>query len=467
MKKVIFLLLDGARKDSLENHINNGLMPNLKGVIDNGGTLTTAVTVFPSTTGPAYLPFLMGLFPGNCNMPGIRWFDKLKFSRNMSSFYSHRSYVGIEGLFFNKDIKKSQLTIFNIINKSRSIFNEITKGLLVKYDLTNISKIFHKFKSHFYGSHHIDNIASDKLLNSLESDAEFFFCCFLGVDSNSHISGCDSSTVVDSYVNFDNKLGLVIEKLRDTKQLEETLLIITSDHGHSNTHTHLDLVEFLEKHGYKVFSYPLIHKKYLTDIDAAVMVSGNSMSHIYLRKDKNWAEKYTFPSSEKLIDELLKLDAVDIVMTKNEKNQIVIKSTRGVAILENKDSGLEYTPLLNDPFGYKDIRDFLTFEDSLDKTFDTQYPDALVQIFQIFNSPRCGDIVISAETGFDLRNKFEFPEHKSSHGSLKSDHMHVPLIVNKRIANNRIRTVDLFPTIIDFLGFNCPNKVDGKKLDIN
>ncbi len=45
--------------------------------------------------------------------------------------------------------------------------------------------------------------------------------------------------------------------------------------------------------------------------------------------------------------------------------------------------------------------------------------------------------------------------------------MHVPLIVNKQILNNRIRTVDLFPTIVDFLGFNCPNKVDGKKLDIN
>ena len=289
----------------------------------------------------------------------------------------------------------------------------------------------------------------------------------MGVDTNSHISGCDSKKVLDSYINFDQKLGLVIEKLKELNQLDETLLIITSDHGHSNTHSHLDLVEFLKKNDYKVFSYPLIHMKYLSDINAAVMVSGNSMSHIYLRKDLDWNEKYTFPASEVLIDKLLKLNAVDIVMTKNEKNQILIKSKRGDAILENKESGLQYTPLKNDPFGYEGIKDFLTFDECLDKTFNTSYPDALVQIFQIFNSSRCGDIVISAKTGFDLRDKFEFPKHKSSHGSLKSDHMHVPLIVNKKIKDNNIRTVDLFPTIIDYLGFNYEKKLDGTKLDIN
>ena len=47
MKKVIFLLLDGARNDVLESLINNGSMPNLKSIIDDGGSFSTAVTVFP------------------------------------------------------------------------------------------------------------------------------------------------------------------------------------------------------------------------------------------------------------------------------------------------------------------------------------------------------------------------------------------------------------------------------------
>ena len=467
MKKVIFLLLDGARRDSLERHLVNGLMPNTKNLIDEGGSLSSAISVFPSTTGPAYLPFITGLFPGNANMPGIRWFDKVEFSRNRNSLSSHRSYVGVEGLLFNRDLKKSQATIFEIVKDSRSMFNEITRGLPNSSDLTRVSKIYHKMKSHFSGSQVIDNVASDKMLQSINSDAQFVFCCFLGVDSNSHISGCDSQPVIDSYANFDYQLGLIIKKLKDLNQFNDTLLIVTSDHGHSNTHSHLDLVGLLSDSGYKVFSYPLVHKKYLNDLDASVMVSGNSMSHIYLRKDKDWSKSFTFKDSENLIEKLLTYEAIDIVMTRNEKSQIVVNSKKGIALLEDKETGVLYTPLLNDPFGYEGIKDFLSYEEVLEQTFDTSYPDALTQIVQIFKSTRCGDIVVSAQTGFDLRSNFEFPEHKSSHGSLKSDHMNVPLISNKRVVESKIRTVDLFPTMLDFLDLECPNKIDGIKLEVN
>ena len=467
MKKVIFLLLDGARKDSMEKYITDGLMPNTKSLINQGGSFTSAISVFPSTTGPAYLPFVTGLFPGHGNIPGIRWFDKVDFSRNSNSLSSHRSYVGVEGLLFNRDLKKSQATIFEIVKNSRSIFNELTRGLPNRFDLTRVSKIYHKMKSHFSGSQVIDNVASDKLLQSIDSGAQFVFCCFLGVDSNSHISGCDSQPVSDSFTNFDRQLGLIVKKLKDLNQFDDTLLIVTSDHGHSNTHSHLDLVGLLSENGYKVFSYPLIYKKYLKDIDASVMVSGNSMSHIYIRKDKDWSKNFTFKDSENLMEKLLTYEAIDIVMTRNEKNQIVVMSKNGIALLEDKETGVFYTPLLNDPFEYEGIKDFLSYEEILEQTFDTSYPDALTQIVQIFKSVRSGDIIVSAQTGFDLRSNFEFPEHKSSHGSLKSDHMTVPLIFNKKVKESKIRTVDLFPTILDFLDLECPNKIDGRKLDVN
>ena len=154
-------------------------------------------------------------------------------------------------------------------------------------------------------------------------------------------------------------------------------------------------------------------------------------------------------------------------MTRNEKNQIVVMSKNGIALLEDKETGVFYTPLLNDPFRYEGIKDFLSYEEILEQTFDTSYPDALTQIVQIFKSVRSGDIILSAQTGFDLRSNFEFPEHKSSHGSLKSDHMTVPLIFNKKVKESKIRTVDLFPTILDFLDLECPTKIDGHKLDIN
>ena len=108
MRKVIFVLLDGSRVDSINKYLEEGHLPNLKSVIENEGSIQNAVSVFPSTTGPAYIPFLMGLYPGNANLPGIRWFDKYKFAQNKSHYNSHRSYVGIESVFLNSDIKKSK-----------------------------------------------------------------------------------------------------------------------------------------------------------------------------------------------------------------------------------------------------------------------------------------------------------------------------------------------------------------------
>ena len=138
-----------------------------------------------------------------------------------------------------------------------------------------------------------------------------------------------------------------------------------------------------------------------------------------------------------------------------------------MAMLENKESGLQYTPLVNDPFDYKDLKGLLTYQEILEKTFDSDYPDALTQIHQLFNSNRCGDLVISSNEGFDLRDNFELPVHKSSHGSLKKEHILVPLIMNKKVTEEIIRTVDLYPTILKFLNYKSSTKIDGKELDIN
>ena len=101
MKKVIFLLLDGARFDILDELLGSNSLPNLSSIIKSG-SYSKAVSVFPSTTGPAYIPFLMGQYPGSVNLPGIRWLDKVNFSKNPFSTNANRSYVGYENKFFKE-----------------------------------------------------------------------------------------------------------------------------------------------------------------------------------------------------------------------------------------------------------------------------------------------------------------------------------------------------------------------------
>ena len=79
--RAVLVLIDGARCDVLRELLGRGDLPNLsRWVIERGG-LTTGTTVFPSTTGVAYIPFLFGRYPGSVGIPGIRWLDRAGAAR--------------------------------------------------------------------------------------------------------------------------------------------------------------------------------------------------------------------------------------------------------------------------------------------------------------------------------------------------------------------------------------------------
>jgi len=119
----------------------------------------------------------------------------------------------------------------------------------------------------------------------------------------------------------------------------------------------------------------------------------------------------------------------------------------------------------SDPFGYNLGENVtLTTEEFLSKTINTDYPDAPYQLLHIFTSPRCGDVILSATPGYDLRDKYEDPEHKGSHGSLHREHMLVPVLCNTKLADREMRTVDVFPTYLKLMGYEVPANIDGTSL---
>ncbi|MBI4551078.1 MAG: alkaline phosphatase family protein, partial [Candidatus Latescibacteria bacterium] len=99
----IFLLIDGARADVMERLLQAGELPHLQRFIVEPGAYRTATSVFPSTTGPAHAPFLTGCTPGTCNIPGIRWFDRMQ-PNGLSHFRQCRSYVGPGSLYMDADL---------------------------------------------------------------------------------------------------------------------------------------------------------------------------------------------------------------------------------------------------------------------------------------------------------------------------------------------------------------------------
>ncbi|EKD41709.1 MAG: hypothetical protein ACD_73C00568G0003, partial [uncultured bacterium] len=329
--RCLIILADGARPDVMQDLLHRGKLPYIDRYLVKRGTFKSITSVFPSTTGPAYLPYLTGCFPGTCNVPGIRWFDKQHYSKKGWSFKSFRSYVGLETFLLNRDMHPDIKTAFDIYEKSFSIFNMVHRGIKKNNDLTRLSRIWYLYYAHL--TDHwamVDSVSLQKVLKAIDMNAEFIFANFPAIDEYSHRSSPFHPRTLKAYEELDAHVGVIMNKIRDKNMLEDTLVTIVADHGLSETHTHFDVGPYLEeKKGLKTFFYSQIFK---FKFKAVSMVSGNGMSHLYFEGERGWQERLSFEELSKmglLLDELRLRPEVDIVACQGIDQSIHILSEKG------------------------------------------------------------------------------------------------------------------------------------------
>jgi len=464
-KRVILILADGTRPDVMGELIAEGQLPSIAEAFSEPGMRRSAVSVFPSTTGPAFLPFLTGCYPGTMNVPGIRWFDRAAWAeRNGEAPY--RSYVGIESYRMNADFSASHPTLFDLFPRSANIFSSVNRGVPWRGNLTTFSRAWWWWFAH--ETHRWDLVAERSrkhLLASLDHDPEFVFCLVPDIDNFSHLTHMRSAEALAAYRRFDRIVGDLFAQLDRRRWREDTLVMIVSDHGHSAVHTHLGLPEWVRERGMNPFYYPRIWRR---RFDSAVMVSGNGMAHIHVRRGTAWTpepayEEYLRAHHGGLLDALLERPEIGIVATRCEDGTILVRSRQGRATIAPLPTGrLEYRVAEGDPFGYEGLEGVRHPDEVLSLTQGTRYPDGPVQVAQLFASPRTGDIVLSAAVGYDLRDKHERPEHKSGHGALHADHVVVPWYSTTPLPDVPLRTVDVFPAILRWAGKPIPPGIDGR-----
>ncbi len=462
-ESVVILLADGARADVMAELAAAGELRHIPRLLPSS---LPAVTGFPSTTGPAYLPFLTGCLPGTCNIPGIRWFDKALYDAGWS-FDRYRSYVGLESFCMASDMWPHIQTAFELIPRSCSIFNPIARGAAGRRNVTRISRIWHWYYAHLTDRWDFtDASALRKLTRTLARRPAFTFCVLPGIDEFSHLTHPRHERVIAQYRWLDRAVGELFAEIDRLSMRSRTALFLVSDHGLSATHTHFCVNTFLEQHGLPPFFYPLIFEK--RGKLSANMVSGNGMTHVYFRNADGWARRTVREEIERLspglVEALLEEPAVDIVAMRGGGETVHAVSRRGEAEIRLDGDALHYEVRGGDPFGYPPLPEGLSPARCLESTLESDYPDAPFQLAHLMSAPRAGDLIISATPGFDLRLKYEHPEHRGSHGSLHASHMRVPLLTNVPLALQRARTVDVFPTALKLLGLPIPAHLDGKAL---
>jgi hypothetical protein len=462
---VIVIVADGARPDVLADAMDRGVTPALASFRDEGG-LHTVTTAFPSVTGPAYTPFLMGRFPGPVGLPGLRWYDRERTRIKLPG--NSRSYVGPEMRLVDTDLDPAAPTIFEIAGSSLAALNVIGRGLPAGHRIG--SSLWFAAKTgltHFTGNVQgwlsIDRNIAAQVAKRIRADRpDFVFAALTGVDKTSHSRG-HSGPHVDSALRIVDHLAEEIRADADSRgSWKDTHVWIVSDHGHSPVTQHEDLAGFVRQLGFRTIAHPFVFSR---RGEAAVMVSGNAMAHIYLdlalRKRPSLSQ---LAGRWKTIQSaLLARESVDLMIVPGERGECEIHGSRGRghALLKWSDDRMDYAPVSGDPIGTGPQRG-ITAEESYDLTIGSDYPDSFLQIARLADSPRSGEIILSASRDWDFRSKYEPIPHVSSHGALHRDHMLVPLLTNHPMPLRPRRTVDVMPSAIEALGLTVPAGLDGR-----
>ena len=168
-----------------------------------------------------------------------------------------------------------------------------------------------------------------------------------------------------------------------------------------------------------------------------------------------------FGTDHDVVAALVREPAVAFVAGEDSEGNVRVASSVGEAIITRDQDSIRYTLLSGDPLelGASFAGDR---EAWLARTFDAPFPDAAVHLLDQFSSPRAGDLVLAAREGYDFRDRFEIPEHKSGHGSLIRAHMHTPLWTNRPLPDVPMRTADVFPALLDWLDVPVPEGIDGR-----
>ena len=470
MKRRCFLILvDGLRPDVAESELRSGHLPSFARLVKRGG-VSRAMTSFPSTTSVSYLPFLTGCTPGHCNVPSIRWLDRTCYDgRWWSNRSAVRSYCGWQAAHLDRDLDPDVRTIFELVPESAGIFTMIARGLSAERDPGREERKFWGALAHYAEWHQpSDDAVAGHLLREVETDKRFVFAQFPAVDGYTHQSRGDAPKVLRALRRVDAVVGRLLDRLEVRRELDDTLVLLVSDHGSSIVHTHLDLADWFRDRGVRTLSHPVV---WTARPEAAVMVAGNGSAMVYAQPDIPRAARWplqklrrreAFGSPQDLVDGLLSEPAVGLVAGETESaGEIAVSSAGGEARIRRDNGRILYEPVTGDPLGVGG-RCEGTHREWLAESWHSPFPDAAYQLLDQFRSPRTGDMVIVANEGYDFRRRFEIPEHRAGHGSLIRAHMQTPLWSNRRPSSVPLRTVDLFPTMLRWLDVEIPEGTDGE-----
>jgi len=461
------LLFDGARFDVWADLLSAGRLPNISRYVLADGSFLKGYSTLPTTTGPAHVPFLYGVFAGKAGVPGIRWFDKTRAGSRLFTRAVMRSYVGTGCFAMGQDINQCYLPLYDYFKRPAIIFGHLDAHRGVRLRTNSLQKTLYSVRAHRTNEWDlVDEAAAREAGRRLRSGDDFVFSLFPGIAELTHLHYPNHEKVLHQYLRLDAMVGELARSL-PAEELNQILFFIVSDHGLTTTHTHVPLVALAEEAGHTPVFFPRIRRRHY---DLAILESGNALASVYFmqpvpNRPAFYREIVSVDRNRRFLDTLLNHEGIAFVAYRVDDSVLGVSGRDGDLMLDfGAMPDAKVSVEGRNPLQFDVNCAPLPLSESLERTRDSNYPDSIVQLLQLFSSHRTGDVVVFPREGYDLRARYEWPEHRSSHGSLAKAHMEVPVCTNLKVASAACRTVDVFPTVLADTGRALIGSVDGRSL---
>jgi Type I phosphodiesterase / nucleotide pyrophosphatase len=482
-KKLVLAVIDSLKPDMLDLAIEEGRAPALGALRDRGTYIRDCLSTYPSVTPVASAAIATGRGPGEHHIPSMNWYHRgeERYVEYGSSFQATRVFGVVRSLYdtvYNMNmahLTRAHKTVFEhlddadlrtacttyLIYRGRtrhdpsgaSVYRRIAEAAQFRHPVYGARELFYAdlFDSRNTGCTSALGMPGQRDRHTgcvgaylVEHDLfDFLLFSLPDNDTHSHKAGPDGQVV--SIAEADRALERIMHVAGGVEAfLDEYAVIVMSDHSQTRVEERVNLAGAFSDARVLTPSDPAP-----TEAELAVCPAARS-AMVYALDESRRAELVTAA-----LDTLAGVEGIDLV-TWRADGRAVVRSERGELRFAPGDS-------LRDRRGrgwtVEGEHAVLRLDLAGESVSSATYPDALNRLWSALECPHSGDVLISAEPGYEFVD-WGGADHigGGSHGSLHRDDSEGVLLVGGMDVPEREEwaLTDVAPLVLQHFGVPLP-----------
>lgn len=430
-KKIILIELNGIRADFFRRLVKENKLSNIEKIFMPKGNYYDIIGYAGGNPQAVSAALLSGEHPAKLEIPSVPRFIKRK------------KQVEKKRINLSAKMKKATSILYGEFENPVNIYSDrpTENSNLGFFERKKRNWVLNYAKKHNHWEM-LDRSATKTMIKLLGKNHDFYHLTYYSQGkANKHEK--DGVNRIEFNLDLlDYNLGLIYDKIKAQKLVDETLIIIVGSQPQGQLNSSFDLAGFFVEKGFKTAeNYSSVKSEH----QILTIQTGKSLASVYFRPEsKNWVESSGFQENssikQKASNLLISRQEVDQVFYRIDEDKVRVLAKWGSSILSWDKGKIFYDVISgNDPFNLNNRKASWSSEESFDITWKSRYPDVLWQIRHLFELPDSGDMFINAKRGYCFASKES--EIKRSAGSLNTDHLLLPVLINIR-TNMRIRRPD-------------------------